>query len=98
MAAENELAVGFLWAVAYMALLAGVFGLGAWWILKDTVRWILCEPHLRRRRAGWLAGGFVALGALATLSEFLGDSWTLTLAVVYLSAYAGSCLKRRRAL
>ena len=82
MTAENELAVGFLWAVAYMLLLVGVFGFGVCWLLKDTVRWVLREPHLRWRRAGRLAGGLATVGGLGALSAFLGDTWALTFVIV----------------
>ena len=86
MTAEHELAklaasAGFLWAVLYMFLLAGIFGFGAWWLLKDTVRWVLCEPHLRWRRAGRLVGAFAAVGGLGALSWFLGGAWPLLFAI-----------------
>jgi len=86
--------VGFLWALAYMFLLAVVFAVGAWWVLKDGL--VRYRPQLRRRQAGWLVGLFVAAGALATLSEFLGGSWGLTFAIVcFLGA---SYLERRGVL
>lgn len=100
MTAEHELAgnAGFLWAVAYVFLLTVVFGFGAWWILKGTVRWVQREPHLRRRRAG-LVAGFAAVGGLATLSRFLGDGWALTFAIVcLLLSYGANHLERRGVL
>ena len=91
--------VGFLWALAYMFLLAVVFAVPAWWVLKGLVRWVLCEPRLRWRQAGWLVGVFVAAGVLATLSEFLGGSWGVTFAIVcFLSSYVVSRLERRGVL
>ena len=94
MTADHELAVnvGFLWAVAYMFLLAGVFGFGVWWILKDIVRWVLCEPHLRWRRAGRLVGRFAVFAALAAVSKFLGGIWPLTfMSFCFLSALVSIC-------
>ncbi|MXW34192.1 MAG: hypothetical protein F4X11_21730 [Acidobacteria bacterium] len=99
MTAENELAVGFLWAVAYMFLLVGVFGFGACWLLKDTVRWVLREPHLRWHRAGRLVAGIATVGGLGTMSAFLGDNWTLAFVIVCALStlfvkYGASALKR----
>jgi hypothetical protein len=94
---EDELAVqvGLPWAIAYAFLLAVVFGVPVWWGLKRAARsWVLCDPRLRLRRAGYLISVFTVLGALATLSE----SPVPFLIVCFVSGYGARHLERRGVL
>ena len=92
--------VGLPWAIAYAFLLGVVFGVPVWWGLKRAARWwVLCDPRLRLRRAGWLAGAFAVLGALATLNELRGGGLLLPFVIVsFVLGYGARHLERRGVL